>query len=583
MDQEENKGYKDASQELAEDKKLPLGEILVARGLISSDQLQIALRVQKDSNKSKLFGSILVDLGFVTEQIIADLISQSSGFKKLDLSTISLDSKIINQLPKETALKYKAVATNIEGDKLFIAITDVYNIMAIDQIKRCFAKNLKSEAVYATESQINEIINQYYSYDMSIDGILKEIENGIDQDSKTLNTNDYVNPTVRLVDAFLIDTIKRGASDIHLEPDATFVRVRYRIDGNLVQVRSFHKNYWQSVVVRIKIMAGMNIAESRLAQDGRISYNAIGRDVDFRVATQPTINGENIVLRTLDKKSSLVALDSLGLHPRNLNLLKKSLLRPEGIIIVTGPTGSGKTTTLYSILNHINTIEKNIMTLEDPVEYNLPLIRQTNIRDAAGLTFTDGIKAIMRQDPDIIFVGEVRDAESANMAIRAAMTGHQVFTTLHTNDAVGTIARLLDIGINRTILSGVISCIIAQRLVRRLCEHCKKPKVLDSNELNILNLNSREHQESPPSVYVHNGCEKCNFSGYKGRISINEVLYVDTSIDEMIATGATKNQINEYLKIADFLSMADDATYKILDGITDLDEVIANINVVSRM
>jgi general secretion pathway protein E/type IV pilus assembly protein PilB len=327
----------------------------------------------------------------------------------------------------------------------------------------------------------------------------------------------------------------------------------------------------------------MNIAESRLSQDGRISYNAIGRDVDFRVATQPTINGENIVLRTLDKKSSLVSLDNLGMHPRNLDLLKKSLLRPEGIIIVTGPTGSGKTTTLYSILNHINTIEKNIMTLEDPVEYNLPLIRQTNIRDTEGLTFTDGIKAIMRQDPDVIFVGEVRDAESASMAIRAAMTGHQVFTTLHTNDAIGTIARLLDIGINRTILSGVISCIIAQRLVRRLCDHCKKPKILEKHELDILRLTSRAHQDSPPTVYVHHGCDKCNNSGYKGRISINEVLYVDATIDEMIAIGATKNQINEYLKAANFLSMADDATYKILDGTTDLAEVISNVNFVSRM
>jgi general secretion pathway protein E/type IV pilus assembly protein PilB len=480
------------------------------------------------------------------------------------------------------ALKHKAVAVKLEGDKLYVATSDVYNIIAIDHIKRHFPKNLKVESVYATETQINEIINNFYSYDMTIDGILKEIERaGEVQVKKNLDSNDYVNPTVRLVDAILTDSIKKGASDIHLEPDANFIRVRYRIDSHLSQILSFHKNCWSSLVVRIKIMANMNIAESRLAQDGRISYNALGRNVDFRVATHPTVNGENIVLRILDKHTSLVNLDSLGWHPQNLEILKKSLLRPEGIIIVTGPTGSGKTTTLYSILNHISNISKNIMTLEDPVEYQLPLIRQTNIKDAAGLNFSDGIRSIMRQDPDVIFVGEVRDAESAEMAIRAAMTGHQVYTTLHTNDAISTINRLLDIGITTSSLSGSICCIIAQRLIRKLCNNCKEAKVVEEKEFKILKIDT---SQSPlPTIYQHKGCEKCNFSGYKGRTAINEIIYVDAHLDELIAISATRNKMLEYLIGNGFLSMADDAAHKVLQGISDIEEIISNVNMISRM
>jgi len=571
------------NNEIANDKKLQIGDVLLSKGLISKDQLAIALKVQHESKSQKLLGTVLIELGFITEQIVADIITQLSGFKKLDISKITLNPDVITKVPKDIALKNKAIVANIEDDKLIIAITDIYNIMAIDQIKRYYPKNLKAEAIYATDSQIHDIINQYYSYNMSIDGILKEIEEGGNSSTEKEDLTDYINPTVRLVDALLIDSIKQGSSDIHLEPDANFVRVRYRIDGNLIQVRSLHKGYWQSVVVRIKIMSGMNIAESRLPQDGRISYNALGRDVDFRVATQPTIHGENLVLRTLDKKSSLVSIENLGMQTYNLAILKKALMRPEGIIIVTGPTGSGKTTTLYSILNHINSIEKNIMTLEDPVEYNLPLIRQTSIKESAGLTFTDGIKAIMRQDPDIIFIGEVRDSESASMAIRAAMTGHQVFTTLHTNDAVSAITRLIDIGINPAILSGAISCILAQRLVRKLCEYCKEQVVVDKSQFKILSLDPELYSDCPPSIYKHKGCSKCNFTGYKGRISVNEILYVDDSIDEMIATRATKNQIFEYLRINEFMPMAEDAICKILDGVTDLDEVIANINMISRM
>ena len=561
-------------------REIKLGDALIQKGLISADQLQIALREQREEkSEHKLIGALLVELGFVTEHAVGEVIAEATGVTRFDLKSSILDPNLINLVPKEVAIRHKIIPVSSSNDVVYIATNDVYNVIAIDQVRKYFPKNSKISLVYCAESQVLEIIDQYYSYEMSIDGILKEIETGKIDTQHLSSVAGYVNPTVRLVDALLVDAIKKGASDIHLEPEANFLRLRYRVDGILIQVRSFHKDYWQAVAVRIKIMSGMNIAESRMPQDGRISYNVLGREVDFRVATQPTIHGENIVLRILDKKQSLVPLGDLGISENNVNLLKKLLKRPEGIIIVTGPTGSGKTTTLYSILNYINSIEKNIMTLEDPVEYQIPLIRQSNIREGSGFTFTDGIKSLMRQDPDIIFLGEVRDAETAYMAIRSSMTGHQVFTTLHTNDALGAIPRLLDIGVQRTMLAGVLVCIIAQRLARKLCEFCKSQNVATEQECKILNQNFA----SPPMLYKHVGCPKCNFTGYKGRVAISEVLAVDRGLDELIATSATRNQMYEYVMANKYVPMVEDAVDKVMRGITDLDEVIGTIDMTTRM
>lgn len=560
-------------------KQLKLGELLIDKGLISRDQLQIVIREQQENNsKNKILGALLIEFGFVTENALGEVIAKASGVENIDLAGAILDNNLINQIPKELALKYKIVPLSFDDNKLILAMSDIYNIMAIDQIKRHFPRNITVTPIYAIESQILEIIDQHYSYNMSIDGILREIETGKIEKSPNIGNN-YVNPTVRLVDALLIDAIKRGASDIHLEPEASFLRVRYRIDGILIQVRSFHKNYWQAIVVRIKIMSSMNIADSRLPQDGHLNYNVLGREIDFRVATQPTIHGENIVLRILDKKKALVPLAQLGLSEPNVKLLKKLLKRPEGIIIITGPTGSGKTTTLYSILNYINSIEKNIMTLEDPVEYQLPLIRQSNIKEGYGLNFTDGIKSLMRQDPDIIFIGEIRDSETANMAIRAAMTGHQVYTTLHTNDAVGVIPRLIDIGVERSMLSGTLICILAQRLIRKLCEFCKIGQLASDDECKMLDLSIN----NKPIIYRRVGCQKCSFTGYRGRVAVTEILPINKGVDELIATGATRNQILEYVLLYDFLPLSEDAISKVAKGITDLEEVINNIDMTNRM
>jgi general secretion pathway protein E/type IV pilus assembly protein PilB len=527
-----------------------------------------------------MLGSILVELGFITESALGEILAESTGIEKFDAKAAVLDPNLIKQIPKNIASRHKLIPISLTGESVHIAMADVYNVLAIDQVQRYFPKNFKIIPVYCAETEILELIDHYYDYEMSIDGVLREIETGLTEKRGVSGEVDgYVNPTVRLVDALLVDAIKCGASDIHFEPEGAFLRLRYRIDGQMQQIRSFHNDYWPAIAVRIKILSGMNIAETRNPQDGRISYNVLGREVDFRVAAQPTIYGENIVMRILDRKKALLSLDKLGFSEHNEKVLKKLLKRPEGIIIVTGPTGSGKTTSLYSILGHINSINVNIMTLEDPVEYQLPMIRQSMVREGSGMNFNTGIRAMMRQDPDIIFVGEVRDEDTANMALRAAMTGHQVFTTLHTNDALGAIPRLIDIGIQPRLLAGSLICCMAQRLARKLCPHCKTAKTATAEECKILGVSP----ENPPQIYEHQGCDHCSNNGYKGRIAIAEILPIDRAMDEFIAQNSTRKVMMDYALSQDFIPMIEDGVKKVLAGVTDLDELINTIDMTERL
>lgn len=558
-------------------KPMRIGERLMSLGLIARDQLEISLREQAKSKK--LLGQIMVEMNFITESALGEVLAESSGTEKFDSRSTMLDPLVLKQVPLEVCIRNKVIPISNEDGVVKVAISDVYNVLAIDQIKRHFEKGVKIVPLYASEPEINDLIERNYTYDMSIDGILREIETGIREKSQLDGREEgYTNPTVRLVNALLVDSIKRGASDIHFEPEGSFLRLRYRIDGSLQQVRSFHRDYWASMLVRMKIMAGMNIAETRSSQDGRIGLTALGREVDFRVATQPTVHGENVVLRILDKSKSLVPLESLGFSEHNMVTLKRCLKRPEGIIIVTGPTGSGKTTTLYSVLSYINSIDVNIMTLEDPVEYQLPLIRQTSVREGT-IDFQSGIKSLMRQDPDIIFVGEVRDEETAIMAVRAALTGHQVFTTLHTNDALGAIPRLGDIGVPAHLLAGSLICAIAQRLARKLCKHCKKPRKANEDECAILNVPIA----APPTICDAVGCEQCGFKGYKGRTAVLEVLRIDKGMDELIATHATRNQMLEYALTQGFVPMMQDGVAKVLAGEIDMAELINTVDLTDRL
>lgn len=553
-----------------------IGEKLISLGLISEDQLQVALQEQR--HNKKLLGAILVDLGFISEQALGEILAESAGTKKFDPKSTMLDPALVKQVPKEVALRQKVLAVGIVDGVLQLATPDVYNVLAVDQVRRYF-ENVQIEPIYCSEAEILELIDQYYDYELSIDGILREIETGErDLDDLSGTEEGYVNPTVRLVDAILVDSIKVGASDVHFEPEGQFLRLRYRVDGDLVQVRSFHRNYWAAIAVRIKIMSGMNIAETRMPQDGRISFEVMGREVDFRVATQPTVHGENIVMRLLDKTKSLVPLENLGFAEHNIRLLKKLLKRPEGVIIVTGPTGSGKTTTLYSILSYINSMDVNIMTLEDPVEYQLPLIRQTNVREGT-VDFNNGIKSLMRQDPDIIFIGEVRDEDTALMAVRAALTGHQVFTTLHTNDALGAVPRLADIGVPPHLLAGSLICSMAQRLARKLCNSCKKPRLATAEEAQILGF----LPDQPPTIYDPVGCSDCRSTGHKGRTAIIEILRVDEGLNELIATEVTRNTMLDYALNNGFITMVEDGIDKVLQGEIDIEQLISTLDMTDRM
>jgi general secretion pathway protein E/type IV pilus assembly protein PilB len=560
--------------------KRHIGQILISQGILTEDQLRIALLEQLKSRQP--VGKLLVQLGFVSEATLRDALSEKLGLNSVDLSQIVVDSAAIRLIPRDFARRHNLfpVAVDRERRRLILAISDTNNIVALDQVRAQLRGELEIEVRLAGESEIARAIEQFYGHELSIDGILHEIETGeIDYQSLQASGDEYSQPVVRLISALLADAVERAASDIHFEPEQNFLRIRYRIDGVLRQIRSLHKTYWPAMAVRIKVMSKMNIAETRAPQDGRISLSLTGRQVDFRVASQVTTHGENIVLRILDRQKGIVPLDGLGLQNEQLAMLKKMIVRPEGIILVTGPTGSGKTTTLYSILNHINHDGVNIMTLEDPVEYPMTLIRQTSVNEAAKLDFANGIRSLMRQDPDVILVGEIRDEDTAQMALRAAMTGHQVYSTLHSNNAIGAIPRLVDIGVSPEIMAGNIIGIVAQRLVRRLCKHCRQPYEANASEWGILGVKS----DKPPAIYRAVGCDHCEYQGYRGRLAIMELLKLDGELDEMMAHRATAREFLTAAMAKGFRTLADDGIRRVLDGSTSLDELMRVIDLTDRM
>ena len=556
-----------------------LGEILIQKGVTTKDQIDIALTEQK--RKPDYLGKILVRLGFATEAIINDVIGGVIGQESVDLSLAVADSDAVSKIPKDMARRLQVLPINFTNNTLTVAMADVFNVVALDQINAFVGGRVEIIPVLAGEAEIEKSIDQFYGFELSVDGILHEIETGeIDYQSLDAETGEYSQPVVRLVNALLSDAVKRGASDIHFEPEEGFLRFRYRIDGVLRQIRSLHKNYWSAIAVRLKVMSGMDIAETRAPQDGRISLSLSGRRVDFRVSTLPTVHGENIVMRVLDRQKGIVSLEELHLGAENLNLLKLMVARPEGIILVTGPTGSGKTTTLYSILNYLNDEAVNIMTLEDPVEYPTTMIRQTSASETSRLDFANGIRSMMRQDPDIILVGEIRDEDTASMAFRAAMTGHQVFSTLHTNSALGVIPRLLDIGVKPDILAGNIIGVIGQRLIRSLCSQCKEPQEIGELERTLLGIKSTDRQKA---IFRAKGCKACENQGYKGRIALMEVLRFDHEMDDIIARRGTARELMRMALSRGFKPLADAGSARVLDGSTSLEEVSRVVDLTNRM
>jgi type II secretory ATPase GspE/PulE/Tfp pilus assembly ATPase PilB-like protein len=562
-------------------KALRLGDILVAQGVTTSDQIDIALTEQKKSKE--LLGKILVRLGFATESIIRDVIGGAIGQESVNLELAIPDSDAINLIPKDVARKLRVLPLTFDrqANELTVALVDTFDVVLIDKIAAQVGRDIEVTPVLAGETEIDKAIDLFYGFELSVDGILHEIETGeIDYQSLDATSDEYSQPVVRLVNALLTDAVKRGASDIHFEPEEGFLRFRYRIDGVLRQIRSLHKSYWSAIAVRVKVMSGMDIAEVRAPQDGRISLTFSGRPVDFRVSTLPTVHGENIVLRVLDRQKGIVSLDQLGLQDEAMDTLRLMVARPEGLILVTGPTGSGKTTTLYSILGYLNTESVNIMTLEDPVEYPTNLIRQTSISETARLDFASGIRSLMRQDPDIILVGEIRDEDTASMAIRAAMTGHQVFSTLHTNSAIGVIPRLLDIGVKPEILAGNLIGVIAQRLARKLCEKCREAYAVGSLERTLLGLKATDRQQT---IYRAKTCKACDGMGYRGRMSLVEILLFDSEMDEILARRGSQSELLRIALSKGFKTLLEVGTERVLDGSSSLEEITRIVDLSTRL
>ncbi len=565
--------------------KLRLGEQLIQRGLISKDQLHIALKEQL--KHSRPLGQSLVSLNFISETKLHDALGNILGKESIDLTKVVPQMEALALIPKSLSIQFNIIPVSLNDteNRLSIAIADIYNLRVLDQLHTHTGKHIKLLPLLCGASEISHAIDQFYGVELSIDGILYEMENGkieiSDHDYSHLNAQQqtYRQPLVRLVDAILSDAVKRGASDIHLEPESAFLRIRFRIDGVLQQVRCLHIDYWLAIVVRLKVMSNMNIAETRAPQDGRINLNIRGHQIDFRMSSQPTTHGENIVLRVLDRNKGIVAVDKLGLEDDALSMLKLMMARPSGLILISGPTGSGKTTTLYSMLDFLRSVKVNIMTLEDPVEYPMEMIRQTSINEVIRMDFANGIRSLMRQDPDIILIGEIRDKDTAEMAIRAAMTGHQVYSTVHTNSAIGTLPRLADLGIKPEIIAGNIIGVISQRLIRKLCRHCKTAHNALTSEKILLGINSSE------SIQIFNarGCDQCEYTGYKGRFAILEILKITAELDEMIAQHATIGKFKKHLQDNNFKTLNDDAIRNVRNGITSIDEISRVIDLTEQL
>lgn len=561
---------------MSEKKPVRLGDLLLNEGIITNDQLKIALIEQKTSGDQ--LGRILVTLGFVSEEILRDLLGESLGQQSISLQNLIPDQAALEMIDQALArqLSVLPVSYDAENKQLQVGMTDTFNIVVIDRIASIVGADIDIEPVLVSETDLEYALDLFYGFELSIDGILTELERGgkIEQDQLQQETG---HPLVRLIDALLFDAVKQGASDIHFEPEARYLRIRYRIDGVLRQIRSLHNKFWTAMAVRLKVISSMDITETRLPQDGRITLTVGTHEIDFRVASQPTVYGENIVLRILDRQKGIVPIEQLHLSDLAFSQLQLMMARPEGIIIITGPTGSGKTTTLYSMLNHLNDVSVNIMTLEDPVEYPMTMVRQSSINPSLKMDFAGGIRSLMRQDPDIILVGEVRDGDTATMAFRAAMTGHKVFTTLHTNSAVSSFPRLQDIGVKDSIMTGNIIGIVAQRLIRRLCENCKQAYEPDELERKLLNITQSD------IIYKAVGCDSCYQSGYKGRHAILEVLRIDNDIDDLIAKSAAPHEIENKARESGFKSLADEGIVKVTDGTTSVEELSRIVDLTHRL
>ena len=563
-----------------------LGEILIKENLITSDQLRQALDHQK-LNGGRL-GASLMKLGFITDDEITGVLSRQYGVPSNNLKYYEIDAAVIKLIPQDTAVRYQIVPLSRVGSTLTIAMTDPTNVFAMDDIK--FMTGFNVEPVVASETAIAEAISKFYGAAESEEELTKVIKDLAGEENADLELaaeEQEMNlaeleraaeeaPIIKLVNIVLTDAVKRGASDFHIEPYEKEIRVRFRIDGVLQAVMSPPMKLRDAIISRVKIMAKLDISEKRLPQDGRImiKYRKDGRikDLDFRVSTIPTLYGEKIVMRLLDKENLRLDMTKLGFESDSLGKFERAILRPYGMVLVTGPTGSGKTNTLYSSISRLNTAETNIMTAEDPVEFQLAGVNQVQMKDQIGLNFAAALRAFLRQDPNIILVGEIRDFETAEIAVKAALTGHLVLSTLHTNDAPSTISRLMNMGIEPFLVATSVNLICAQRLVRRICANCKE--TLKVPEQAMLDAGYTPEEIKTTEISVGGGCGNCNKTGYKGRVGLYEVMEINDELRELILVGASAIELKKKALDQGMITLRRSGLVKVASGLTTIEEVL---------
>lgn len=538
-----------------------LGDLLTDAGLLTEQQLKQALEDQTESQK---LGDILLQKGFITEQQLIEVLEFQLGIPHVSLYRYPIDTSLTALIPKEMARRHYLLPLRREGDKLFVAMADPMDYYAIEDLR--LTTGFYIEPVIASKDEILRAINKYYDLDEGVKELFAEASAEIEEEKITNEDS----PVVKLVNQILQNAVQQRASDIHVDPHETKVLLRYRVDGVLRTERSLPKSMQGVLTARIKIMANLDITESRIPQDGRIKINLEAHHIDLRVSTLPTVFGEKIVMRVLDLSSSLNNLSQLGFNNVNLKRFKKLIQNPTGIVLITGPTGSGKSSTLYAALNQLNSEDVNIITIEDPVEYQLEGINQIQVNTNIGMTFAKGLRAILRQDPNIIMVGEIRDQETADVAVRASLTGHLVLSTLHTNDSLGTITRLMDMGVEPFLVASSLSGVVAQRLVRRVCRDCGQLQEPTVRELEIF----AKRGIAIEKVNRGKGCGTCNMTGYKGRVAIHELLVINDDMRRAIMNRESYTTLRELSIKNGTIFLIDDGLLKIKQGLTTTEEIL---------
>lgn len=548
--------------------KKRLGDLLVEAGLITSEQLHRSLQLQRTTGKK--LGELLIEEGIIEEKQIIEVLEFQFGIPHVDLGNQMIDPEIPKLIHENLAKRYLLIPIRKDRGRLIVAMADPLNLFAIDDVK--IATGTEVTPVIATKQDILDAISKYYgkqSAEQAIEDFKRQnlASNLSEMDEEVSNEVNNA-PVVRLINSLIKQAVLSKASDIHIEPFENHIRVRFRIDGELQEILSPAKSAHSAIVTRIKIMGKMDIAEKRVPQDGRVETVVDGKEVDLRISIIPTVHGEKVVIRLLDRSGFLLSKGQIGFTEKNAQLFEQIIRRPNGIILVTGPTGSGKTTTLYAVLRELNQTNKNIITVEDPVEYKLEGINQVQVNNKAGLTFASGLRSILRQDPDIIMIGEIRDAETAQIAVRAAITGHLVLSTMHTNDTAATVSRLLDMGIESYLVSSSVVGIVAQRLVRKICDHCKTIYLPTVTERKLMAIDENV------KIFRGRGCNACNHTGYKGRTAIHEIMPVNKELRILIDQKASIDTLRQVAFAQGTISLKENCKQLVLEGVTTADELI---------